>query len=306
MNLPLRKTAWTLAALCLAASPALLARQQRRTAAQRGRAAATNPLDGNPQAITGGQERFRETCAVCHGANGEGGQGEGQGPNLITNPDVRRASDTALFKVVHDGMPATAMPAFPLPRTLVWQLVAYVRSLSATAISLHLPGDVQAGRAIFFGKGNCSECHMIRGQGGFLGPDLTNIGASRRLDQIRDALLKTGNDASNKSDLYGDPMAGYRAVILRTPDGKEIQGVAKNYTNYSIEVLDVSGHLHLLHGAEMSRVTFQANPSWMPGDYAKTLTEKEIQDLLAFLSRQSVRPQAPKATSNAPQPEEDD
>jgi|GEM_PF-350057 len=298
-----------IAALCLAAGVTVAAQQRARgerraNGGRAGASAASNPLDGNPAAIAAGQTRFRETCAICHGANGEGGQGEGQGPNLITNSDVRRASDEALSKVVHDGIPATAMPAFPLPQTQIQQLVAYLRSLSATAISLHLPGDVAAGRAIFFGKGQCSQCHMIRGEGGFLGPDLTNIGAARRLDQIHDALLKTGSDASNKADLYGDPMAGYRAVILHTPDGKELRGVAKNYTNYSMQVLDAAGHLHLLRGEEMSRAAFQPK-SWMPDDYQKVLMEKEIQDLLAFLSRQSVRPpEGP--TSAAPQPEEED
>lgn len=297
-----------LLAASVAICPALIAQDQPtpgRRAGARAAAARTNPLEGNPGAIAAGQARFGETCAVCHGANGEGGQGEGQGPNLITNSDVRRASDQALFNLVHNGVPTTAMPAFPLPQTQIWQLVAYLRSLSATAISLHLPGDVAAGRAIFFGKGNCSQCHMIRGQGGFLGPDLTNIGASRRLDQIRDAVLQTGNDASNRSDLYGDPFAGYRSVILHMPDGKDVRGIAKNYSNYSVQVLDAAGHLYFLRGSDMNRVAFQKK-SWMPDDYMDKLTRKEIQDLLAFLSRQSVRPPSAGRATASPQPREED
>ena len=33
-------------------------------------------------------------------------------------------------------------------------------------------------------------------------------------------------------------------------DGRQIQGVAKNYNNYSVQILDSSGRLHLLHRAD--------------------------------------------------------
>jgi len=276
-----------------------MAQQQRRGAAREN--ANANPLHGNPEAIQAGQEQFRQTCSNCHGANAEGGQGEGQGPSLVTNSVVRRGSDTTVFGIIQHGVPGTAMPPFNLPDQKIWQLVSYLKSLSATAISLNVPGNVDAGRAIFFGKGQCSSCHMIQGEGGFLGPDLTNIGASRRLDQLRDSILMQASGGSTSGDLYGDPMAGFRAVTLKTSDGRTVRGVAKSYTNYSAQVLDEHGKLHMLHGpAQMKQMTM-LEKSWMPDDYGKRLTSEELQNLLAFLSRQAVRPDAAEQTVNQQQ-----
>jgi cytochrome c oxidase cbb3-type subunit 3 len=262
--------------------------------AQQGRApqpaARTNPLAGQTQAVDAGQKAFRETCSVCHGAFGEGGQGgEGQGPNLITSGRVQRSSDDELFGIIQHGVPGSAMPAFALAANKTWQLVSYLRTLSATAVTLNVAGNAEAGRAIFSGKGQCSDCHMIGGKGGFLGPDLSDIGATRRLDQLRDAVLKTTQGGSTSRDLYGDPLAGYRPILLTMQDGTKVEAVAKHYSNYSVQALDKAGNLHLLHGADIKRAEFLPK-SWMPDDYSKRLSAVELQDLLAYLSRQSIRP----------------
>jgi cytochrome c oxidase cbb3-type subunit 3 len=256
------------------------------------------------QLIQAGQALFVQTCAHCHGSGGEGGQGEGQGPNLITNNDVRKLSDAQLARIIGKGVPGTAMPSFPLPEPPIRELVAFLRSLNSTAINRYVPGSVAAGRALFFGKAECSSCHMIHGDGGFLGPDLADIGATRRLDQLRQALLGSPQRASTKGDLYADPLAGYRPVILKTADGNTIEGIAKHSSNYSVEVLDKDGKLHLLYGDAIKQVEFQTK-SWMPDDYAKRLSPEEIQDLLAFLSRQSVRPPRVSKPKTPGQPDED-
>jgi cytochrome c oxidase cbb3-type subunit III len=272
------------AVFCLAATMPAIAQQTSKAGAK-----GPNPLNGQAAAIAAGHDQFIQNCAHCHGADAKGGQGEGQGPNLVASSDVRRASDATLFGIVRNGIPGSAMPSFPLADHQIWQLVAFVRSLGARAIDLPVSGNVAEGRTIFFGKGGCSNCHMIHGDGGFLGPDLTNIGAARRLDQIRDSVLKTTRAASDTGDLYGDPLAGYRPVLLRLDDGQTIEGIAKHYSNYSVEILDKDGKLHLLHGDAIKNVEFKEK-SWMPDNYSKRLTPEEIRDLLAFLGRQSDRP----------------
>src|ERR1051326_8593156 len=93
----------------------------------------TSPLLRDAAAIAAGQQRFRQLCTSCHGRNGEGGQGEGKGPNLMNSWEVRRAKDTQLFDSVKNGIKGTAMPPFALPDPEIWQLVAFVRSLNAPA-----------------------------------------------------------------------------------------------------------------------------------------------------------------------------
>ena len=45
--------------------------------------------------------------------------------------------------------------------------------------------------------------------------------------------------------------------------------------------------MHLLSTADLQKVTF-LNKSLMPGDYSRRLTPPEIENVLAFLSKQSL------------------
>ena len=241
-----------------------------------------NPLTRNAAAIDAGQRRFRQLCSSCHGRDGEGGQGEGQGPNLMNSWEVRRAKDAQLFSSVKNGVKGTLMPAFALPEQQVWELVGFVRSLNAPANSVSVSGNATAGEVVFFGKGGCSGCHMIRGRGGYLGPDLSNIGAARRISELRAAIL-------SPKEIPGE---GYRPLLLTASDGRQVRAVAKHYSNWSIQALDEKGELHFLRGPAMGTAALQ-NKTWMPTDYAKRLTAAEIDNVIAFLSRQSVRPDSP-------------
>ena len=53
-------------------------------------------------------------------------------------------------------------------------------------------GDVDRGRAIFYGVGACSTCHAVSGKGETFGPDLTNIGEIRSKHDILEAMLFPG------------------------------------------------------------------------------------------------------------------
>ncbi len=235
-----------------------------------------NPLAGKPEAVEAGKKLFAGACSACHGKDGEGG---GRGPNLADGQRIRRQSDQRVFASIQKGVPGADMPPFPLPDESLWQLVAYVRSLSAPAIESKIAGDPQAGGALFFGKAGCSSCHMVQGRGGFLGPDLSDAGMSRSGRQLREAVLEPNARLTE----------GFQGVTVTTRAGAKISGVAKNNTNYSIQILDAQGELHLLQKKDLREVVFHKN-SLMPGDYGRRLAPEEIENVLAFLSRQSLRP----------------
>jgi len=67
-----------------------------------------------------------------------------------------------------------------------------------------------------------------------------------------------------------------------------IQGVARNRSNYSLQVVDKSGSLHLIWMKHVVELVVSEG-SLMPRDYAKRLSPQELQDLLAFLARQNLR-----------------
>ncbi|MGH9658606.1 MAG: c-type cytochrome [Bryobacteraceae bacterium] len=237
-----------------------------------------NPLNDKADAVVAGQKQFVISCSACHGATGEGGRG----PNIRDGRAIRRLSDRQLFTSIQKGVPGTDMPPVNLPDEKIWQVAAFVRALSAPAFETRVAGDVEAGRAIFFGKGACSQCHMILGNGGFLGPDLSNIGAARSLEYLRESVAKPGARLAD----------GYQGVRVVTRQGVEIEGVARNYSNYSIQITDARGELHLLDTANLKEVRLEEK-TLMP---EPKLAPAEIRDVLAYLSRHSVRPTAPKSS----------
>jgi putative heme-binding domain-containing protein len=230
---------------------------------------------GDDAAIAAGHELYLNVCSGCHGPTAEGGRG----PNLITARNARRASNEELFSIIKNGVAGSDMPPSPLPEDQVWQLAAFVRNLTAPAYLQSAKGAYEAGKAIYYGKAGCNKCHMIRGEGGFLGPDLTNVGVSSNMASLQEAVFDPNKRFTD----------GFRPVIVTMKDGKKIRGVAKNNSNYSIQVLDNGGKLHLLDKKDVKEAFFR-DKTWMPDDYAKRLTETEKNDLLAFLAKQAIRP----------------
>jgi putative heme-binding domain-containing protein len=136
---------------------------------------------------------------------------------------------------------------------------------------------VANGEQVFWNKGQCGSCHMIRGRGGLPGPDLSNIAAERTLQYIRDSLTKPRQPIP----------AGYQPVEVLTKEGQRLSGIAKNDNNFSIQLLDRNGRLRLFTSDELSSVIY-AKQSLMPSNYDKSLTAGEVQDLIAFLGRQLI------------------
>ncbi len=102
------------------------------------------------------------------------------------------------------------MPAFPLPQPDMDALAAFVGGLRAPAFEHPPAGDAAAGESFFFGKGNCANCHLVKGRGGVLGPDLSNLGRETRLARIEMALR----------DPNALGMAGYKLVSVRLRSGR--------------------------------------------------------------------------------------
>ena len=230
---------------------------------------------GDPSAIAAGAQLYMTVCSGCHGIRAEGGRG----PNLITARNLRRQNDEWLFDVIKNGIAGSDMPPSPFEADKVWQMTAFLRNLSAPAARSAVAGNVDAGRKVYNGEGRCANCHMIRGDGGYLGPDLTNVGVMNTLTQIREAVLDPNKRFTK----------GYMPVRVTLSNGESIRGVARNTSNYSIQLLDADGELRLLSKSGVSQVEFPKS-SWTPANYGERLSDEQVTDLLAFLSRQSIRP----------------
>jgi putative heme-binding domain-containing protein len=77
-------------------------------------------------------------------------------------------------------------------------------------------------------------------------------------------------------------------VNILLKNGKTIEGIARNRSNYSLQVIDSRGALHLISMTDVKEIKV-SDHSPMPDDYAKRLTRDEMRDLLAYLARQTAR-----------------
>ena len=90
-------------------------------------------LAKNPEVVAQGKESFMQTCAACHGPQGQGTIG----PNLTDNAWLYGGKPMDLHKVVSEGVVAKGMPAWG--RTLgaerVRSIVAYVLTNKNTHVA---------------------------------------------------------------------------------------------------------------------------------------------------------------------------
>ncbi len=232
------------------------------------------PAPLSEEAIAEGRRIYNQSCTACHGVDGLVGD---RGPALAGNRRYLRSTDRDLFEAVKNGISGTEMPPSGLPDDVAWKIVAFIRSLRATAYDAPPKGDAARGEQIFWGKGECGDCHMIRGRGGILGPDLSNAGGQRTLRFLREALTRP----------QPRPPRGYQPVRVLTRDGQTIRGVLRNEDSFSLQLLDSSQKLRLFLRDDLRDVVYEPT-SIMPKDYDKRLTAGELDDLLAFLSRQAA------------------
>jgi putative heme-binding domain-containing protein len=197
----------------------------------------------------------------------------------VQNRDLYGFSDEQLFNIIRRGIPGTSMPPSQMPDEQTWEVVAFVRSLSSPASQAVTPGNADKGKTLFFGEGKCATCHSIRGQGGVIAPDLSDAGATLTVSELRESIEHPSAEIT----------PGFESVIVRLKNGTEVAGVAKDNSNYAIDVLDRDGRLHLINKAEVSEITW-SKQSLMPGNIAQSLGPAGIDDVIAFLAQQVLRP----------------
>lgn len=222
------------------------------------------------QALADGKQTFESICASCHGLNGKGGE---RARDIATKPEVVRLSDVETFQILREGILQEGMPAFAsLGPTRLADLVSYLRVLQGKNKAPAITANTEEGKLIFVGKGGCSQCHMVNGVGGFLGPDLSDYGASHSPDEIRNAVLSADKRPGGHKGL----------AKARTRDGQQISGLVRNEDNFSVQLQALDGSFHLLEKSSLSELTFGSTPI-MPSDYGSRLSKTELDQLVGYL-----------------------
>ena len=191
---------------------------------------ATNPVANDRRALDTGRIAYTGSCAVCHGAKGDGrgvfGPTTYPDATDFTTEAAKSKSDAQLFWIVKNGLGFTAMPSFSsqYKDAEIWAMVAYIRALQrggASALAIPAPSVAQLGAAdptvsrqtrgaaIYFALG----CHLCHGPEGDAPGDLSIRG------RIEIDIVRRGSDrgmpAYGRSILSDADLADLETYLLR-------------------------------------------------------------------------------------------
>ena len=210
-----------------------------------------------------GQALFLKMCSGCHGANARGGA---RGADLASGNWRWGGSDDDIVNNILKGIPGTQMPPFPIGEGEARSIVAFLRALQGGGPDA-ATGNPGAGSALF--SQHCSRCHMFRGSGGRLGPDLSEVRGEK----------KGRRAAQRHPEPRRRPACRIRDCRVEAARRGAARGTRKNEDTFSLQVMDEKERLHMLLKADLE-FTRPDHRSLMP---VPKLSAQEVDDVVAFL-----------------------
>tara|TARA_B100001146_G_C16094326_1_gene396484 strand:+ start:114 stop:896 length:783 start_codon:yes stop_codon:yes gene_type:complete len=228
-----------------------------------------NPLEADPRAARAGGSIFRAQCATCHGADAKG-ISTIDAPDLTMMWSQRQLSEEGVFQIIRDGISGSIMPPHSFPDTEIWMLVSFLRSVAEVGISNEVAGDSSRGAQLF--ARHCSDCHRSNGNGGSLGPDLSNITARRSLSALISSIR---NPSVNIARFY-------KPVSFITMDNESVQGTIKSEDVFSIQMMDRNQVLRGFTKSNLRELRYEQQ-SLMPIFAESSLSNTDVDDLISYL-----------------------
>jgi len=216
-------------------------------------------------AVAAGAKIFRSHCGECHGVHGEGGRG----PTLASGVFYHGSTDADLMRNISDGITGTAMPGVFFSPVQVRQIIAYVRSLQQSGAQRPV-GDAAHGEKLFRQSG-CIGCHLVRGEGGWKGPDLSVIGSQRSVDHLRQSIVDPGAKVA----------LDYWVAKIILENGETYTGFLRTEGAYSVEILDFSKGLKSLPTHDFRK--FEIDKTSVMPPYRGKLSDGDVNDLVSYL-----------------------
>jgi cytochrome c oxidase cbb3-type subunit 3 len=235
----------------------------------------------DPVMVARGKQLFSVNCGFCHGSDAHGGEG---GPNLLRSPIVLNDREGELISaIVLNGRVEQGMPKFDLSMPGIVDIAAYLHSMGgARDAEASLPsdailvGNAAAGKAYFYGKGHCSQCHSLEG-------DFAGIGSRFGPKTLQDNIISGAATTTLGAPL---PTAPPQSVIVTLPSGEVIRGNLISVDDFNISLTEADG----------SRRTFPRNGNMPPVeihnplqahlDMLRDWEDRDIHNLTAFLAAQ--------------------
>ena len=136
--------------------------------------------------------------------------------------------------------------------------------------ALEGPADATRGARVF--EATCAKCHRFRGHGTELGPDLGTVRNRPAALLLRDILVPSASIAQ-----------GYESWVVERASGGTEVGVLAGQTPTSV-LLRREGSPEILVPREDIRRRYVSDLSAMPADLEQQVGEREMADLIAYLT----------------------
>ena len=131
-------------------------------------------------------------------------------------------------------------------------------------------GNIERGKAIYVK--NCGNCHMHRGEGKKVGPDLTGMAVHPKAELLTHILDPSRSVEGN-----------YRSYSILTLDGVVVNGMLASETQTAVEIFDAQGKKQVVLREDIERL-MASSKSVMPEGFEKQIDPQGFTDLLEFLT----------------------
>ena len=174
-----------------------------------------------------------------------------------------------------------ALLAFPAPGKLDPKKLPPITELAKRN------GDVSRGKSVwnasFAGAAQCSKCHMLRGIGGQVGPDLSMIGKKGGKEAIFESILQPSKAIADQ----------YLQHSVTTSAEVTVTGLLVIDTPTAITLRDANGKDTTVSKKDIAGEVRKLKISIMPDDIVAALNEDELIDLVAYLETLKVAAYTP-------------
>jgi putative heme-binding domain-containing protein len=135
-------------------------------------------------------------------------------------------------------------------------------------------GDAVRGRAVFFAANGagCARCHRAGGEGGDVGPDLSDIGGKYERALLIESVLEPSRQI----------VEGYRPTIVATKDGRVFTGLVRAESDQELTLVDAEARPIVVPKRAIEQRKL-GDVSVMPAGEAAWFSPAQFADLIAYL-----------------------
>jgi len=183
------------------------------------------------------------------------------------DPALKEAVAAALHSSADPDTRALAAKLFPLPPGKDNKPLPSLAELATRK------GDVTNGRIVFHTTGTCIQCHQVNGLGKEVGPNLSEIGKKLTKQALLESILYPSAGISHN----------YESWVVATDDGNVYTGLITSETADEIVLKDAKSIVRTLKKSGIDQRK-KSEASMMPADLQKVITEKELVDIVEFMT----------------------